>query len=238
MSDNNIKAKLSVGVAYSGDGSGLTAEQERQLNKIPMIEQSVEEITNDLNSKANTSDIPTNTSELYNDSGFLTSIPSEYVTETEMNEAIANVSSGGSLTSDQLVTLNKVPTIEQDVANLKTTLGDKNGLPSGDANVIASINKINNSIGVEELSTTAKTLKGAINEVFQDVDNGKTLIASAITDKGITTSNNDTFQTMADNISRINSIITDVNINSYKILKDNWKFKLLSNNGTDRPYTN
>ena len=134
----------------------------------------------ELNSKANTSDIPTNTSELYNDSGFLTSIPSEYVTETEMNEAI----------------------------------------------------------GTEELSTTAKTLKGAINEVFQDVDNGKTLIASAITDKGVATSNNDTFQTMADNISKINSVITDANINSYNILKDNWKFKLLSNNGTDRSYTN
>ena len=96
MSDN-LTASLSVGVRYSGDGSGLTAEQEEQLNKIPMIEQSVEEITNDLNSKANTSDIPTNTSELYNDSGFLTSIPSEYVTETEMNEAIANISSGGNV---------------------------------------------------------------------------------------------------------------------------------------------
>lgn len=58
MSDN-LTASLSVGVIYSGDGSGLTAEQEEQLNKIPMIEQSVEEITNDLNSKANTSDIPT-----------------------------------------------------------------------------------------------------------------------------------------------------------------------------------
>ena len=96
MSDN-LTASLSVGVIYSGDGSGLTAEQEEQLNKIPMIEQSVEEITNELNSKANTSDIPTNTSELYNDSGFLTSIPSEYVTETEMNEAIANISSGGNV---------------------------------------------------------------------------------------------------------------------------------------------
>ena len=137
--------------------------------------------------------------------GVLKEIPAEYVTETEMNEAIANVSSGGSLTSDQLVTLNKVPTIEQDVANLKTTLGDKNRLPSGDANVVSGINRINNSIGVEELSTTAKTLKGAINEVFQDVDNGKTLIASAITDKGIVTSNNDTFQTMADNILSISS---------------------------------
>ena len=96
MSDN-LTASLSVGVIYSGDGSGLTPEQEEQLNKIPIIEQSVGEITNDLNSKANTSDIPTNTSELYNDSGFLTSIPSEYVTETEMNEAIANISSGGNV---------------------------------------------------------------------------------------------------------------------------------------------
>ena len=58
MSDN-LTASLSVGVIYSGNGGGLTAEQERQLNKIPMIEQSVEEITNNLNSKANTSDIPT-----------------------------------------------------------------------------------------------------------------------------------------------------------------------------------
>ena len=118
MSDN-LTASLSVGVIYSGDGSGLTPEQEEQLNKIPMIEQSVEEITNNLNTKANTSDIPTNTSELNNDSGFLTSIPSEYVTETEMNEAIANISSGGNVdlsgyaTKDELNTkanISDVPT--------------------------------------------------------------------------------------------------------------------------------
>lgn len=118
MSDN-LTARLSVGVIYSGDGSGLTAEQEEQLNKIPMIEQSVEEITNDLNTKANISDIPTNTSELNNNSGFLTSIPSEYVTEQEMNEAIANISSGGNVdlsgyaTKDELNTkanISDVPT--------------------------------------------------------------------------------------------------------------------------------
>ena len=112
MSDN-LTASLSVGVIYSGDGSGLTPEQEEQLNKIPIIEQSVGEITNDLNSKANTSDIPTNTSELYNDSGFLTSIPSEYVTETEMNEAIANVSTGYA-TKDELnakANTSEIPTV-------------------------------------------------------------------------------------------------------------------------------
>ena len=179
----------------------------------------------ELNSKANTSDIPTNTSELYNDSGFLTSIPSEYVTETEMNEAIANVSSGGSVSQEEInIAINNYFT-EHPVSSGAT------------AEQVAQIQANTAAIGTEELSTTAKTLKGAINEVFQDVDNGKTLIASAITDKGIATSNNDTFQVMADNISKINSAITDVNINSYNILKDNWKFKLLSNNGTDRSYT-
>ena len=72
--------------------------------------------------------------------------------------------------------------------------------------------------------------------IEQEMANGKTLIASAITDKGIATSNNDTFQTMADNISKINSVITDVNINSCNVLKDNWKFKLLSNGGTNTSY--
>ena len=135
MSDN-LTASLSVGVIYSGDGSGLTAEQEEQLNKIPMIEQSVEEITNDLNTKANTSDVPTNTSELNNDSGFLTSIPSEYVTETEMNEAIANVSSGGSVdlsgyaTKDELNTKANISDIPTNTSELNNDSGFLTSIPS------------------------------------------------------------------------------------------------------------
>ena len=39
----------------------------------------------ELNAKASVSDIPTKTSQLENDSRFLTSVPSEYVTETELN---------------------------------------------------------------------------------------------------------------------------------------------------------
>ena len=135
MSDN-LTASLSVGVIYSGDGSGLTAEQEEQLNKIPMIEQSVEEITNDLNSKANTSDIPTNTSELYNDSGFLTSIPSEYVTEQEMNEAISNISSGGNVdlsgyaTKDELNTKANISDIPTKTSKLTNDSGFLTSIPS------------------------------------------------------------------------------------------------------------
>ena len=42
-------------------------------------------IKNILNSKANTSDIPTKVSQLSNDNGYLTKVPSEYITETELN---------------------------------------------------------------------------------------------------------------------------------------------------------
>ena len=97
------------GSSSSGTGgTGLTSEQEERLNKIPEMEASINNINESLNTKANTSDIPTNTSELYNDSGFLTSIPSEYVTETEMNEAIANVSSGGSVDLSGNIFKNKI----------------------------------------------------------------------------------------------------------------------------------
>ena len=40
----------------------------------------------ELNAKANVDDIPTKTSQLTNDSGYLTAIPSQYVTETELNQ--------------------------------------------------------------------------------------------------------------------------------------------------------
>lgn len=43
----------------------------------------------------------------------------------------------------------------------------------------------------------------AIKEVFTSVSNGKSLIASAITDKGIQTDATDTFETMANNIGSI-----------------------------------
>lgn len=53
------------------------------------------------------------------------------------------------------------------------------------------------------LNTQSKNLVGAVNETFQSVSNGKTLIASAITDKGVQTSSTDTFNTMAAHIRDI-----------------------------------
>ena len=50
-----------------------------------------------------------------------------------------------------------------------------------------------------------KVVTEKLNEVFQSVSNGKSLIASAITDKGVTTEADATFQTMADNITAIST---------------------------------
>lgn len=100
------------GSSSSGTGgAGLTSEQEEKLNKIPEMEISINNINESLNSKANISDIPTKTSELNNDSGFLTSIPSEYVTETEMNTAIANAGTGESVDFSNYYTKNEIDTV-------------------------------------------------------------------------------------------------------------------------------
>lgn len=56
------------------------------------------------------------------------------------------------------------------------------------------------------LQTTHKTsLVGAINEVFTNVSNGKDVIATAITDKGVPASGSDTFATLATKIGQINT---------------------------------
>ena len=46
-------------------------------------------------------------------------------------------------------------------------------------------------------------MQDAIDEVFQSVSNGKTLIAAAITDKGVSTAASDSFATMAGNIESL-----------------------------------
>ena len=87
-------------VATSGDYSDL-------INKptIPIVDVDKKYVDTQLATKANVDDIPnlndyalkteiptvpTNTSELTNDSGFITTIPTEYVTETELNTGLSD----------------------------------------------------------------------------------------------------------------------------------------------------
>lgn len=52
---------------------------------------------------------------------------------------------------------------------------------------------------------TSDNVQGAIDQLFTSVSNGKSLIAGAITDMGISTSGADSWETMAGNIKAINS---------------------------------
>lgn len=57
----------------------------------------------------------------------------------------------------------------------------------------------------QEVEGAIGKLNGTVNELFTSVSNGKSQVAEAITDKGVPTSANDTFGTMANNISKIQS---------------------------------
>ena len=60
-------------------------EIEQQINSLQTeLDNKLE--SSDLNNYAKKSDIPTKTSELTNDNGFISEIPNEYITETELNE--------------------------------------------------------------------------------------------------------------------------------------------------------
>ena len=71
-------------------GEGLTTEQAQQLQTAYLHSQSTH---------VQASDIPSKTSDLENDSGFLTSIPSEYVTEEEMSTALSTKANNSDIPS-------------------------------------------------------------------------------------------------------------------------------------------
>ena len=64
------------------------------------------ELNNSIAQKANVNQLPTKTSQLTNDSGYLTSIPSNYVTTTDLNNAIADKAN-----------INQLPTKTSQLAN-------------------------------------------------------------------------------------------------------------------------
>ena len=74
---------------------------------------------------------------------------------------------------------------------------------------------------ISENPVQNKVITAKLNEVFQSVSDGKSKIAAAITDKGINTAADATFNTMSENISKIET--------GSSIQKDN--MKILCNKG-------
>ena len=119
---------VSGGSSGGGTGAGLTTEQAQQL-QVAYEHSQTEHFSGSYNDLSDKPIIPTQTSELENNSGYLTSIPEEYITETELDAK-------GYLTS------------HQDISNLQ------NKTDSG-------------------LTTTNKTVVGAINELKTGIDNAQ-----------------------------------------------------------------
>ena len=128
---------------------------------------------NDLTNKPTIPTVPTNISAFNNDSGYITSIPSEYVTDSELNAK-------GYLTE------------HQDISGK----ADKTYVDGA-------------------ISGLSDNLQGQIDELFQNVSNGKELIASAITDKGVDASEEETFQSLSEKIGLIPSGPPGSNIIGY-----------------------
>ena len=97
------------------------------------VTQAVKNVKVDLTGYAKTSDIPTKVSDLTNDSKFITSIPEEYITETELNAK-------GYLTS------------HQDISGLQTKTDDK--LATTSKEVVGAINELKK--GVSSISVPTK----------------------------------------------------------------------------------
>lgn len=70
-----------------------------------------------------------------------------------------------------------------------------------DQKVQAVVDDVNANF--QDVENSITTLNGNVNELFQSVSNGKGVVAEAITDKGVPTSANDSFSTMASNIRSI-----------------------------------
>ncbi|QOY37038.1 hypothetical protein AWH56_005175 [Anaerobacillus isosaccharinicus] len=91
----------------------------------------------------------------------------------------------------------RISTVEEEVNNNTTaiqTVGQALSVHQAD---------YQQQLGTANLLTTDKTLKGALNELFTNVSSGKTQIATAITDKGVTASGGDTFSQLASKIGQI-----------------------------------
>ena len=105
------------------------------------------------------------------------------------------------------------------INNLNKSLAE-NITPSAiGAATSSDLNTVKNNLGtVSKLQTKDKTVVGAINELFQNVDSGKQLIADAIDDESIT--KDSTFEAMSEAINNLTNKLMSSASNKVYLYKD------------------
>ena len=96
-------------------------------------------------------------------------------------------------------------------------------LPVATENILGGV-KIGQGIDVTQDGVISiqdyDKINTTIQELTNSVKNGKSLIAEAITDKKVPTEADATFQTMADNVRKIQGGISHSSIYAYKLVKE------------------
>ena len=162
----------------------LSVYQLIQDNTLTTTAKTIPTAINELKSSLNGIKVPTKTSELTNNSGFITAIPSEYITESELNAK-------GYLTS------------HQDISSLQTKTD--NGLSTTNKTVIGAINELkgiidslqNRITALENQQDTTVSVTGVSlnnNTLTLNVGGTNTLVATVLptnaTNKSVTWSTN------------------------------------------------
>ncbi len=80
------------------------------------------------------------------------------------------------------------------------------GILFGTIGVIATT-----TISSKNVTYQNKTVNNALDELYNEATTGKEVIAAAITNKGVSTTSSDTYETMATNINNIDTDHTDIN---------------------------
>ena len=293
VSKSNGKWSITSSTSFIYRDNANSLNQKITDNTLTTTAKTIPTAINELKSGLNGIKVPTKTSELTKNSGFITTIPDEYITETELNakgyltshqdisnlqtktdnnltttskEVVGAINEVKSLNDTKLnkTDANKLNCVVIDTGSLKEyILTNFTGAEEKTYHLIANptctdlpkasnfyitvetpgmytykvtAKELNDSNGIYvctyrttssswtawekvlitgDITTTisdsstdtqvpsAKAVYDELQEVFQSVSNGKNLIASAITDKGVDTLADATFEQMADNIEKI-----------------------------------
>ena len=195
--------------------------------------------------------IPTKTSELENDAGFETVSGSQEKADIAEQNAKTYTDQQITLVTEALGDIEtNAGNVETEIASLNDRLGNVENLDTTEkANLVLALNEtyqelaahkaestqnahLAKNIGIEDTvgNFTATDVEGALNELFTSVSDGKTLIATAITDKGIPASGSDTFSQLANKIEQIETEVGGykvgdiLNPSKYLVAPEIWRF--------------